>query len=81
MGDIRRAAAGLAAPAGANQDDLPRPRRLQVQRLADQNVAPLEIARRLHMDIGEIELILALRRTITDEPAPDIADNRSSTTQ
>jgi len=81
LAEIRRGTAGLASPAGTDEDDLPRPRRLQVLRLADQNVAPLEIARGLHMDIGEIELILALRRTITDEPAPDIVGNRSSTTQ
>lgn len=81
LADIRRGAAGLASPADANGDDLPRPRRLQVQRLADQNVGPLEIARRLHMDIGAVELILALRRTTTDQPAPNITDNRSPATQ
>ncbi len=80
MAEIRRAPAGLGSQAVANDNDLPRPRRLQVQRLADQNIAPLEIARRLSMDIGEVELILALRRARIDEPAPNITDNRSPAT-
>ncbi len=81
LADIRRAAGGLASPADANEGDLPRPRRLQVQRLGDQNVGPSEIARRLHMDIGEVELILALRRAKPDEPAPNMTDNRSPATE
>lgn len=81
MAEIRRAAAGLALPAHAPNEDLPNARRLQVQRLADQNVAPLDIARRLSVDIAEVELILALRRATTDEPVTSRTENRSSATE
>ncbi len=81
LAEIRRAAAALASPARAPEDDQPHPRRLQVQRLADQNVAPLDIARRLCMDIGEVELILALRRATIGEPAGDRTEDRSSATE
>ena len=80
MAEIRRASANLGSQAGATEKSLPCPARLQVQRLADQNITPPEIARRMNMDIGEVELILALRRVTTDGPEPDITDNRSPAT-
>ena len=78
LAEIKRAA-GPASP--APEHDLPHLRRLQVQRLADQNIGPLDIARRLSMDIGQVELILALRRAAIDEPTPNMTGNRSSAGQ
>ena len=81
LAEFRRAAASLASKAPAPEDDLPHLRRLQVQRLADQNIGPLDIARRLSMDIGEVELILALRRATIGELMPNMTDDRSSATE
>jgi hypothetical protein len=81
VAEIRRATAGLASPQCAPENDLPHTRRLQVRRLADQNVGPLDIARRLGVDIAEVELILALRRATTDELVPNRTENRSSATE
>ncbi len=43
-------------------DDAPNPEHVRVYELADGGKSPVEIARELERDVGEVELILALRR-------------------
>lgn len=43
------------------------PRQAEVVRLATQQIHPVEIARRLAMDVGEVELVLSLSRSVPAE--------------
>jgi len=43
----------------------PRGRRAEILRLVRQDVDPVEIARRLHIDVGEVELVVHLDRSTT----------------
>ena len=66
--ELRRlveAAAQIAGQRGSN----PRGTDDQVSALASQGLDSVEIARRLHMDVGEVELILNLHRSHTS-PRP-----------
>jgi len=50
------------APAPAAEEDMVDPERAMIYKLADSGKSPVEIARELNKNTGEIELILSLRR-------------------